>query len=242
MNKINTKNKAIIIALTVWGLSLITSGTAMQTMIKPDIKVKEKAKIKIIQKRVASKKNNEIKLKDITQEINNPISVNIKDYLLNPEQIDNNVINQLKLDTSMVNTNQAGTYTYTITYKKKKYNGTFIVKNKENIIQNITLKNLEIKINTPLSADIKTYINETIPDEIINEFVLDISNVNVTKPGNYQYSITYSKKIYTASITIYEPQETITKTEKEEQEKTLKSTITDTNTQTDNNQKEETSN
>ena len=34
---------------------------------------------------------------------------------------------------------------------------------------------------------------------------LDISNVDVTKPGRYLYSISYNGKLYTNTITIYEP-------------------------------------
>ena len=35
--------------------------------------------------------------------------------------MDEKVLKSLKLDTSLVNINQAGDYNYTITYKKKKY-------------------------------------------------------------------------------------------------------------------------
>ena len=71
----------------------------------------------------AQAKTNEIKLKDIEIEINNPISMNIEDYLENINNIEMSVLKLLKLDTSLVNITQAGTYQYTITYNKKKYIG-----------------------------------------------------------------------------------------------------------------------
>ena len=71
-------------------------------------------------------KKNEIKLKDIVLEINNPISVNVVDYLENADQISQNVLSQLVLDTSLVNINQAGSYQYSIKYNKKRYELLFI--------------------------------------------------------------------------------------------------------------------
>ena len=64
-------------------------------------------------------KKNEIIVKDITIEAGNPISSNVRDYLENPDQISDTMLAQLSkgLDTSSVNINQAGTYTYSITYK-----------------------------------------------------------------------------------------------------------------------------
>ena len=45
----------------------------------------------------------------------------VKDYLVDGDQVDEKIIKQLELDTSLVNITQAGTYTYTIKYNKKNY-------------------------------------------------------------------------------------------------------------------------
>ena len=137
------ETKAISIALASWGILLIGSGGILMTMQEP-AKV-TKTKLEVIQKRIAEAKTNEIKLKDMTLEINQPLSVDVKDYLENVEELDDSVIKALKLDTSMVNINQAGSYTYTISFKKKKYNGTFVIKEKELPQVDLTLKNLSLE-------------------------------------------------------------------------------------------------
>lgn len=208
MKKITNKEKKVLsLTLAVWGIVLISSGTIMQINTKPIIE--KKLNLTITQKRVAESKTNEIKLKDIVLEMNQPLSLDIKDYLENTNEISNNVLKSLKLDTSMINITQAGTYTYTISYKKKKYNGTCIIKEKELPKVEITLKNLTLEKGTTLSTNLSTYITEQLSEEVKNNITLNLTNVDTTQAGNYQYSVTYNGKLYTATITIYEPQPTI---------------------------------
>lgn len=204
---LSNKQRYIIAgAIAVWGVIFIGSGVTM-TMMDTPIK-KEKTEFKVVQKRVANMKSNEIRLKAMEQEINQPISVNIKDYLENVNDIDNDIIEDLKLDTSMVNVNQAGTYTYTVTYKKKTFNGTFTIKEKPlpNLV--LTLKNLNIELGSTLSTDIQNYINEPLTDEVKQNITLDLSKVNTAQAANYQYTVTYNGRLYTGTITIFSPQKT----------------------------------
>ena len=193
-----------IVTLMIWSIIFIGSGISMQMMDKP--KTKTKTELKITQKRVANMKSNEILLKSMEQEINQPLSMNIKDYLENVDDIDNTILNELKLDTSMVNANQAGTYTYTVTYQKKTFNGTFEIKEKPLPDMVLTLKSLNLELGSALSTDIQTYITETLTDEVKNNVKLDLTNVNTAQAGNYQYTVTYNGRLYTGNITIYEPQ------------------------------------
>ena len=140
------------------------------------------------------------------QEINQPISMNVKDYLENADDIEDNILKELQLDTSMVNVNQAGNYTYTITYKKKTFNGSFEIKEKPLPDMILTLKTLNLELGSALSTDIQTYITETLSDEIKNNVKLNLANVNTAQAGNYQYTVTYNGRLYTGTITIYEPQ------------------------------------
>lgn len=233
MKNIDKKYKLIALAMTSWGILLTGSGITMQLMTSTETKTTTEPQIKVSQRQVEKTKSNEIKLKDMTLEINQPLSLNVKDYLNNPDDIENKIINQLKLDTSMVNTNQAGSYTYTITYKKKKYNGTFIITEKPlPTVERMTLKTLNLKVGSTLSTDVATYITETMPEEVIANIKLDLSNVNTSITGNYQYTITYDGKLYTGTITIYEPQEVKTETEKQEEKTETKNETTTENTET----------
>ena len=205
--KLTKKQKKIVsITLASWGILLISSGTAMSLMDKP--KKKENIKLRIVQKRVANIKSNEIKPKDIEVELDQTLSVNVKDYLQNPDDIEDKILSSLKLDTSMINISQAGTYTYTITYKKKKFSARYVVKEKELPNVTMTLKNLNLEVGSALSTDIQTYVVETLSKEVKDNSVLNISTVNTTQGGNYQYTITYNNKLYTGTITIYQPQTT----------------------------------
>ncbi len=204
---LSKKQKYIIAGFTaVWGLVFIGSGITMNLMNKPTTKTIKQ--LKITQKRVANIKSNEIRLKSMEQEINQPISVNIKDYLENIDDIDAEIINELHLDTSMVNVKQAGNYTYTITYKKKTFNGVFTIKEKPLPNMILTLKSLNLEIGSALSTDIQNYISETLTEEIKQNIKLDLTNVNTAQAGNYQYTVTYNGRLYTGTITIYEPNKT----------------------------------
>lgn len=220
MSKSLTKKQKYIIAgaMAAWGIIFIGSGVSMSLMDTP--KTRTKQELKITQKRVANMKSNEIRLKSLEQEINQPISMDIKDYLENANDIDNEIIKELQLDTSMINVNQAGEYTYTITYHKKTFNGTFVIKEKPLPDMVLTLKTLNLEIGSALSTDIQNYISETLTEEVKENVKLDLANVNTAQAGNYQYTITYNNRLYTGTITIYEPN----KVEKPEKETTTTTT------------------
>lgn len=208
LKNITPKQRNIIVAtVSIWGFVLIGSGVTMNLMSKPATAV-TKQEIKITQKRVANMKSNEIRLKEMEQEINQPLSMNIRDYLENANDIEDSILQELKLDTSMVNVNQAGNYTYTITYKKKTFNGAFKIKEKPLPDMILTLKNLNLELGSALSTDLTTYINETLTDEVKANVKLNLTNVNTAQAGSYQYTVTYNGRLYTGTITIFEPQKT----------------------------------
>ena len=217
-NMIDKTRTIVISTVACLGILCISSGIAMPMIIKFE-EPENIIKFKITQKRVAKTKSNEIKLKDMESEINTPISVDIKDYLV--YDLDSKILKELKLDTSNINVTQAGSYTYTITYKKKTYNGTYVIKEKPlPTIDKMTLKSLKLTKGATLSTDITSYIVETIPEEAKIAMKLDLSNVNVNAAGTYQYTITYNGKFYTGNIEIYEPQVTLpTQPPKTEEEK-----------------------
>ena len=142
-------------------------------------------------------------------------------YIENLDYIDAKVLKKFKLDTSLVNVTQAGTYTYTISYKDKKYNGTVNVKEKElPIINHMTLKELSLELGSKLPQNLNDYVVESIPEEAKNNIVINLSKVNPNMAGTYQYTVTYKDKIYTGNIIIYEAQPQIITPEKKEEEKT----------------------
>lgn len=204
----NKEKNILSISLATWGIIMIGSGLIMNSNIKDPI-VNKKYTLNVNTQQVTQMKTNELKLKEITIEVNNPISVNVKDYLENIQYIDESVIKALKLDTSMVNINEAGSYTYTITFKKKKYNGTIIVKEKELPKVEIVLKNIRHEKNTPISTELTTYISNTLTEEVKKHIILDLSKIVNTQTGIYQYTVTYNGNLYTGKIEIYEPQTTI---------------------------------
>lgn len=201
----NNLNKLISGTLASLGMICIVSGMAMPNLVK--FENNNVGKLEVNQKQVTNAKTNEIKLKDINIEVGSTLSTNTADYLLNPEDIDESIINRLNLDISNVNNNSVGSYTYTITYNKKIYNGSVIVNEKPlPNVDSITLNSLSIEVNKELPKDINVYIKENLPVEVTSAIRLDISNVKTDIPGNYLYSISYNGKLYTNTITIYEPQ------------------------------------
>ncbi len=205
MGKLTIKETRIIsLALASWGIILTGSGLTMNLMTKPAPVAKND--LNVIHKRVAEVKSNEIKLKDIELEINEPLSVNVKDYLENANDIDDETLKALKLDTSMVKTSEPGTYTYTVSYKKKKYNGTLVIKEKELPNVDLTVNNLTLTIGSPLSTDKQIYVKETLTDEMKEAIIIDLTKVNTTKAGNYEYTVIYNNISYTGHIEVIEPQ------------------------------------
>lgn len=205
MGKLTIKETRIIsLALASWGIILTGTGLTMNLMTKPVPVAKND--LNVIHKRVAEVKSNEIKLKDIELEINEPLSVNVKDYLENANDIDDETLKALKLDTSMVKTSEPGTYTYTVSYKKKKYNGTLVIKEKELPNVDLTVNNLTLTIGSPLSTDKQIYVKETLTDEMKEAIIIDLTKVNTTKAGNYEYTVIYNNISYTGHIEVIEPQ------------------------------------
>lgn len=70
----------------------------------------------------------------------------------------------------------------------------------------IKLKDFELEINTPLSVDVKDYLEDIdkLDDEIFDYLKLDTSTVKITEAGTYTYTITYKKKKYNGTIKIKE--------------------------------------
>ena len=201
--KLNQKElKILSITIAVWGFFLIGNGFVVNNNKKIITKVNYKLDVSTEKISEAQAKRNEIIVKNLEVEIDNPISVNIKDYLVDADKISQSMLNKLKLDTSLVNTSQAGTYNYTITYKKKKYQGTIKVKQKELPDINFTLKEITIYVGEAIPSDKRTYIKESISDEIFNNIILDLSQVDNSKQNSYKYFITYKNTKYEGTINV----------------------------------------
>ena len=89
---------------------------------------------------------------------------------------------------------------------KKIYNGTVMVINKPlPQVSTMTLNSLSFEVGSNLPVDVSSYIKEQLSDEVKAAIILDTSNVDTNKPGSYLYSVSYNGKLYTNTITIYEP-------------------------------------
>ena len=210
--KLNSREVQILsIVIAIWGLFFVTSGTIMSHSKKTVTKTHYSIDVSTKQVSQAQAKRNEVILKDLNIEEGNPISTNIKDYLENPEQISDAMLNELGkgLDTSTVNINQPGTYTYTITFKKKKYQAKIIIKAKELPKVTITLKEKNMPTTGTISRNIREYIYEEITDEVVNNMILDLKEVIAHQkiPGKYKYSIIYNDTTYYGDFIIHEPVE-----------------------------------
>ena len=235
----NKEFRALSITIASCGILLIGSGLIMST--SDQTVVQKRYSVEINERKVAESKTNEIKLKNMELEVNNALSVNVKDYLENYNEIENSVLKALKLDTSLVNISQPGSYTYTISFKKKTYNGTFVIKEKPLPEMELTLKELTIAKDTALSTDFSTYIVETLSDEVKANITLDLSKVNASQVGVYQYTVTYNGKVYTSTINVYvqniitpnTPTDPETENNNTENKENNTETNTDNNTPTD---------
>lgn len=214
-------NNIVAGTFTVLGIFSISCGLILPGTTR--FESTDTGKLEVLQERVTEIKTNEIKLKDITIEINNYLSTNVGDYLINPSNIDTSFMKTLKLDTSNININAAGTYKYTVTCNKKIYTGTIIVKEKAlPNVPSMTLNQLSYELNTALPTDISAYIKEQLSEEVKQAIRIDLSNVNTTKAGIYLYSVSYNGNFYTSTITIYEPKATIIDEEKTETKEEIK--------------------
>ena len=203
--KFNKKEiKILAIFIAVWGLFFIGSGIVMKSNKKITKKTNYKLVVKKSKKSQAQAKKIEVILKDIEIEINNPISVNVKDYLVDGDKIDDKIIKQLELDTSLVNISQAGTYTYTIKYNKKKYQGKIKVKEKELPDMTFTLKEITLYIGEAIPKDKKAFINEQLPDEIYEKITMEIPTIDTSVQNDYKYYAIYKNTRYDGIIRIRE--------------------------------------
>ncbi len=201
--KLNVKEiKILSVVIAVWGIFFVGSGIIMTNSKKTITKVNYRLDVSTNKLSEAQAKKNEIVLKEIEVEINNPISVNIEDYIEDYDKLSNKITSQLQLDTSLVNTSQAGTYTYTVTYKKKKYQGTVKVKEKELPDMTFTLKNIPLYVGEAIPTDKRLYITESISDEVYQNIVLDISQVNNSVQNDYPYYIIYKNTRYEGIISV----------------------------------------
>lgn len=204
--KMNSREKRLLsITIACWGIFLVISGLIMNGQIKTITNVSYSLSIEERKIAQAQAKTNEIKLKNIEIEINNPISVDIKDYLDDIDNLTDETLKSLKLDTSLVNINQAGTYQYTITYGKKKYIGKIVIKEKELPNLTFTLKTITLTTGDSLSTNPKSYIEEDISEEVLNNLTLDLSQVNNQVQNNYKYYIIYKDTKYEGNIMIRNP-------------------------------------
>ena len=224
-----------VTALSLLGILCIASGVMYSSLQANN--VEEKVLVVVEQKQVSKENDIDIKLKNLTIEVNTPLSVKIIDYL--DSAVSDEVLANLKLDTSEVNVTEPGTYNYTVTYKKKTYQGIIIVKEKEvtnNTLQSITLKTVNINVGTALPTDVSNYVIEPLTDDIKATMLIDLSKVNVNTAGNYQYTITYNNSIYTGTIVVTETQPTLSTnigdTPQEEPTQTPPATTTPTEEQT----------
>ena len=215
--KLNSRELQILsIVIAIWGIFLVTSGTIMSQDKKTIVKKTYSIDVSTQQISQIQAKKNEIIVKDITIEAGNPISSNVRDYLENPDQISDTMLAQLSkgLDTSSVNINQAGTYTYSITYKKKTYQAKIIVTNKVLPKVTITLREKNMPTTGTISRNVRDYIYENVSDEVVKNMILDLKEVIAHQniPGKYKYSIIYNDTTYYGDFIIREPVEVSTTT------------------------------
>lgn len=204
--KLSKKEIQILsIFIAVWGIFLIGNGIVLSSSDAQTI-TKVKYSLNVTQKRISETqaKKNEIILKDFEIETNSPISVNVKDYLVDADKLNEVMLEQLELDTSAVNINQAGTYNYYVKYKKKKYQGRIVIKEKELPDMTFTLKNISLETGKAIPTDIRTYINETIPEELLktDALELDLRQVNNQVQNDYKYYIIYKNTKYEGIISV----------------------------------------
>ena len=215
--KLNSRELQIFsIVIAIWGIFLVTSGTIMSQDKKTIVKKTYSIDVSTQQISQIQAKKNEIIVKDITIEAGNPISSNVRDYLENPDQISDTMLAQLSkgLYTSSVNINQAGTYTYSITYKKKTYQAKITVTNKVLPKVTITLREKNMPTTGTISRNVRDYIYENVSDEVVKNMILDLKEVIAHQniPGKYKYSIIYNDTTYYGDFIIREPVEVSTTT------------------------------
>ena len=67
---------------------------------------------------------------------------------------------------------------------------------------NFTLKTIKLKVGDALSTNPRSYINESITDEVYNNLTLDLSQVDNSVVNEYPYYIIYKGERYQGKIII----------------------------------------
>ena len=207
--QLSKKEKTILsISIAVWGVILLGSGLVLNAQDRTITKTVYS--LNVSQKRVAQQRTNEIKLKEIEIEVNTPLSTDVKDYLEDIENLDESIFDYLRLDTSTVKISEPGEYTYTITYRKKKYNGTIKVKEKElpNVV--LQLKEVHLSVGDPIPTDLTAYISTPLTDEMKAHITLDISQVKNSEQCECTYTVIYNKATYIGKVKVENPKPVIT--------------------------------
>ena len=180
------EKRIIPVTLAVWGIICISTGLILNMQDRTEIQ--NKYSLKVNTKQVADLRVNEIVPKDMKLSI----------------------IKALKLDTSMVNINEPGIYTYTITFKSKKYNGSFTITAKEIPNFTLTLKEVTLSVGDAISTNVSSYIKENLTEEVKNNLTLDLRDVTTNAPGTYYYKVIYGETTYTGKEIVTEKQKGVT--------------------------------
>ena len=186
------EKRIIPVTLAVWGIICISTGLILNMQDRTEIQ--NKYSLKVNTKQVADLRVNEIVPKDIE----------------NANTLDPSIIKALKLDTSMVNRNEPGIYTYTITFKSKKYNGSFTITAKEIPNFTLTLKEVNLSVGDAISTNVSSYIKENLTEEVKNNLTLDLREVTTNAPGTYYYKVIYGETTYTGKVIVTEKQKGVT--------------------------------
>lgn len=205
--QLSSKEKTILsIAIAVWGVVLLGSGLVLNAQDRTI--TKNVYSLNINQKKVAQQRTNEIKLKEVELEVNTPLSTDVKDYLEDIDNLDESIFDYLRLDTSTVKISEPGEYTYTITYRKKKYNGTIKIKEKElpNVL--LQLKEVTLTVGDPIPTDLSAYINTPLTEEMKANITLDISQVKNNEQKEYPFVVVYNKQTYIGKVIVNNPKPT----------------------------------
>ncbi len=202
----DSKTRIITVAtFTFLGIYSITCGAIYPKY--QELKTPKTSFLLIEEKQVGIKKELQLQLKEITTEINIPLSVKIADYL--NEEVSSEILAELKLDTSEVNVQQPGEYKYKVYYKKQVFEGNVIVKEKEieqqqNTLPPITPKTITIYLNGQVPSDISAFVVENLTPEMRANMVFTRPAINTGVVGSYTYTIQYNGAYYQGSIYVIE--------------------------------------
>lgn len=196
-----------VLSLATLGLICVGSGSILAFSAKENEKVATNSGL------VYSER---IKLTPIKQtvKVNQTLPSRLRDYI--KEDLSDEILDKIKLDTSKVDISKAGSYEYTLSYKKQVFKGTIIVEdlimpvqeiNANTEITKITLKDIVLYKGESLPTDISNYIVEPLDPVTAGEieFALPTSNITM-QTGAYTYNVTFRNMVYTGTITVQENQ------------------------------------